>query len=62
MSTWEIVALCGVAALVFFWIFPNIKATMKRSEEAPKDYMGIAIPLIGVILFVLFLVMSVRGL
>lgn len=62
MSTWETVALLGIAALIAFWVFPGLKPALQKSAESPKDYMGVAIPIIGVILFAIFLVISVKGL
>ncbi|MEO1889299.1 MAG: hypothetical protein ABGX33_05230 [Cycloclasticus sp.] len=58
MALWEQVALGAVALLVIFWFKPGIKAALKQSEEAEKDWAGILLPVAAVILFVIFLVMT----
>ena len=59
MAMWESVLL-GVMALGFiFWMGPGIKATLQRSKEAPKDWLGALVPIAGVVLFVIFLIMMV---
>ena len=41
MEIWKSVLL-GVTALgLIFWMGPGIKATLQRSKEAPKDWLGI---------------------
>ncbi|HIL92103.1 MAG TPA: hypothetical protein EYG50_05060 [Cycloclasticus sp.] len=59
MALWEQVTLGAVALLVIFWFKPGIKAALKQSEEAEKDWAGILLPVAAVILFVIFLVMTV---
>jgi len=52
-------ALFGVAMLVF--IFPRMRHAMKNSPKGTtKDWMGYLFPLGMVVLFVVFLIMSVR--
>lgn len=52
-------ALFGVAMLVF--IFPRMRHAMKHSPKGTsKDWMGYLFPLGFVVLFVVFLIMSVR--
>ncbi|MEW4981574.1 MAG: hypothetical protein AB1Y26_12160 [Cycloclasticus sp.] len=58
MALWEQLALGAVALLVIFWFRPGIKAALKQSEEAEKDWAGILLPIAAVILFVVFLVMT----
>ena len=58
MALWEQLALGAVALLVIFWFKPGIKAALKQSEEAEKDWAGILLPVAAVILFVVFLVMT----
>jgi hypothetical protein len=58
MALWEQIALGAVALLVIFWFKPGIKAALKQSEEAEKDWMGVLLPIAAVILFVAFLVMT----
>ena len=60
MQLWEQILLGAVAVLIIFWFRPGIKAALKRSEEAEdKDWKGVLIPLALVVLFVVFLLMSV---
>ena len=61
MSLWEKLALAGVALLIIFWVFPGIKPAMERSKDVPQDWKGLLLPIAGVVLFVLFLVISVKG-
>ncbi len=58
MALWEQLALGAVALLVIFWFRPGIKAALKQSEEAQKDWGAILLPIAAVILFVVFLVMT----
>ncbi|HIL94010.1 MAG TPA: hypothetical protein EYG47_04170 [Cycloclasticus sp.] len=58
MALWEQLALSAVALLVIFWFRPGVKAALKQSEEAEKDWMGILLPVAAVILFIVFLVMT----
>ncbi len=59
MGTWEQLALGAVALLVIFWFRPGIKAALKQSEEADKDWPAILLPIVGVVLFVIFLVATI---
>ncbi|MBV1898459.1 MULTISPECIES: hypothetical protein [Cycloclasticus] len=58
MALWEQLALGALALLVIFWFRPGIKAALKQSEEAEKDWAGILLPIAAVILFVIFLVLT----
>lgn len=58
MALWEQLALGAVALLVIFWFRPGIKAALKQSEQAEKDWVGILLPIAAVILFIFFLVMT----
>ena len=60
MGIWEKLALGGVALLIIFWVFPGIKPAMEKSMNAEKDWKGLLIPILGVFLFVLLLISSVR--
>jgi len=59
MALWEQLALGAVALLVIFMFRPGIKAALKQSEQAEKDWPAVLLPLLAVVLFVLFLVMLV---
>lgn len=59
-STWEAV-LVGIFGLAFiYWLSPGIKVTLEKSQRAKSDWMGLLIPLGFVIIFVVFLVSTVR--
>jgi hypothetical protein len=59
MSTWEMVLLGALVVLVLFWIGPGIKPMLEQSRQAEKDWAGLLIPIIAVILFVILLVSMV---
>jgi hypothetical protein len=58
MALWEQLALGAVALLVIFWFRPGIKAALQKSEQAKKDWPGLLLPIAAVILFVVFLTMT----
>jgi len=59
MALWEQLALGAVALLVIFWFKPGISATLKQSEEAEKDWPALIVPISAVILFVIFLLVTI---
>lgn len=59
LATWESVLLGLLALGLIFWVGPGIKATLQQSKEAPKDWIGVLVPIGGVVLFVIFLIMTV---
>ena len=59
MSTWEMVLIGALVVLVLFWIGPGIKPMLEQSRQAEKDWAGLLIPIIAVILFVILLVSMV---
>lgn len=61
MGLWEKLALAAIALLIIFWVFPGIKPALEKSRDAPTDWQGLLVPIGGVVLFVLFLVFSVKG-
>ncbi|MEM8498295.1 MAG: hypothetical protein AAF542_09755 [Pseudomonadota bacterium] len=47
-------AIIFIAMMIVIW--PNVKHTMKNSPDAEKgDWSAVALPIIGVVLFVLLL-------
>ncbi len=58
MALWEQLALGAVVLLVIFWFKPGISAALKQSEQAEKDWPAILLPIAGVVLFVIFLLMT----
>ena len=60
MSTWEMLLLGAVLALVLFWVGPGVKASLEQSRRAEnKDWAGVLIPVALVVLLVIFLIMMV---
>ncbi len=59
ISTWEMVLVGALVVLVLFWIGPGIKPMLEQSRQAEKDWAGLLIPIIAVILFVLLLISMV---
>lgn len=57
MATWETVVLGALVILIIFWFRPGIKETLRRSQEAEKDWPAVLVPILLVVLFVVFLVM-----
>lgn len=46
---------------MLIYIFPRMKQAIKHSPKGTmQDWMGYIIPIVAVILFVIFLIMSVR--
>lgn len=59
--SWIEAILAGLIAFAFiFWYSGGIKTALERSRNAPKDWQGAIIPLVGVVLFVILLIMMVR--
>ena len=59
MSTWEMLLVGVVVVLVLFWVGPGIKPMLEQSRHAEKDWAGLLVPMIAVILFVILLVSMV---
>jgi len=57
MSTWEMVLLGAIALGVLIWAGPGVKAMLEQSRRAEsRDWAGLLLPLVLVVLFVLFLI------
>jgi hypothetical protein len=60
MSTFEMIMLGAIALGVVFWIGPGIKGALQQSREAEnKDWAGVLLPIIIVVIFVFFLIKMV---
>lgn len=59
LSSWENIFLIILSAGAIFWFFPGIKQALRASENAPKDWPAIIIPLLIVVGFVLLLIQLV---
>ncbi len=56
MDTWQQIALLLIGGLIAFLFFPGVKRMLEASENAPKDWPGVLVPLALVIGFVLLLI------
>lgn len=61
MEIWEQLIIGGIAVLLFFLYRPGIKAALKQSSEAEKDWKGALIPIGAVVLFVFLLIAMAKG-
>ena len=60
MSTWEMVLVGALVVLVLFWVGPGIKPMLEQSRQAEnRDWAGVLLPIIVVILFVFLLIKMV---
>jgi hypothetical protein len=60
VELWEQLLLGAAAVLIFFVFRPGVKAAMKRSAEAEKDWPAVLVPLGIVVLFVILLIALAR--
>jgi TRAP-type C4-dicarboxylate transport system permease small subunit len=59
MDIWEKLFI-GIVAMGALYIFlPGTRQMIEKSKDAPKDWMGLLIPIGAVILFIVFLISSV---
>ncbi len=57
METWEKLLLGVFAILIIFLFRPGLKAAFERSQRAEhKDWAGLLVPLVLVVLFVMLLI------
>ena len=56
MDTWEKVVIGIAAVLLLMWFLPGTRRAIETSKDAPKDWMGLLIPIGAVVLFIVFLV------
>ena len=59
MELWEQILLGAAAILFLFWVGPGLKPMLQKSQEAEKDWKGVLIPIVIVILFVFLLIKMV---
>lgn len=60
LASWENILLGVIAIAIVFMFFPGVKTMLKQSQEAEKDWPGFVLPIGAVILFVIFLVYTLR--
>ena len=57
MSAWEMVLLGAIALGVLIWAGPGVKVMLEQSRNAEnRDWSGLLIPIVIVILFVFLLI------
>ncbi len=59
MDTWEKVVIGIFMVVLLFWFLPRVKPQLEQDRNAPKDWIGVLIPVGLVALFVVFLISSV---
>ena len=60
MELWEKIVVGILAVLVLFWFFPGMRRQMEKSKDAPSDWGGVLLPLGAVVLFIIFLISTLR--
>lgn len=55
MELWEQLLIGALGLAVLLWVFPGIKPMLEESKKAPKDWLGLLIPIALVVAFVVFL-------
>ncbi|MGR3913428.1 MAG: hypothetical protein OD918_02705 [Gammaproteobacteria bacterium] len=58
METWEQLLIGAFALLLLFWFLPGIKPMLAKAADAPKDWMGVLLPIALVVAFVIFLAVT----
>ena len=57
MALWEKILLGVLGLLLILWFRPGLKAALEQSRQAEnKDWRGVIIPILIVVLFVIFLI------
>jgi len=57
LSAWEMALLGVLVVLVLLWVGPGVKTLLEQSRQAEhRDWSGLLLPIILVILFVIFLI------
>ena len=60
LAGWEKILLGLFAVVILFWFGPGLKTVFQQSDaQQEKDWKGVLIPLVLVILFVLLLISMV---
>lgn len=60
LETWEKLLIGALAVLLIFLLRPGLREAFRQSKEArERDWIGLLVPLIIVVLFVVLLIMMV---
>jgi hypothetical protein len=57
---WTKIGLGAIALAILVFVAPGLKGALRQSQEAEKDWKGLLVPIALVVLFVIFLISSVR--
>ncbi|MDH3280343.1 MAG: hypothetical protein OEQ18_04340 [Gammaproteobacteria bacterium] len=57
LETWEKIVLAGMALALILLLRPGLKGAFRQSQQGPKDWMGLLVPLVFVVLFVAILIL-----
>ncbi len=61
METWMKIGYALALGAMVLMLFPRLKSIMKNTPKATgNDWISVLLPIVGVILFVLFLISMVR--
>ncbi|MCY4314426.1 MAG: hypothetical protein OXD44_12205 [Gammaproteobacteria bacterium] len=58
MELWEKIIIGILMLLVLLWFLPGTRNMIEASKNAPKDWKGFLIPMGAVILFIVFLILT----
>ncbi len=62
MALWEQLLVGMLVVLLLLWYRPGIRAALKQSRDAKeRDWHGVLFPIGLVVLFVLMLIVFIRG-
>ncbi|MDH3638466.1 MAG: hypothetical protein OES09_08365 [Gammaproteobacteria bacterium] len=59
LDTWEKIVVGGMAIALILLLRPGFKGAFRHSQQAPKDWVGLLVPLVFVALLVAVLIMLV---
>lgn len=58
MELWEKIIIGILIILVLLWFMPGTRSMIEASKDAPKDWKGLLLPIGAVILFIVFLILT----
>jgi succinate dehydrogenase hydrophobic anchor subunit len=61
METWEKILLGLMAVVLVVWFWPGLRHSLKHAPKgSSEDWRGLLLILLGVVIFVIFLLSTVR--
>ena len=55
LATWEKLLIGVIGVLVLLWFFPGVKTMIAQGRDEKKDWRGVLIPAVVVVIFVILL-------